>query len=75
VPVYRGHEQVGKATSTTWSPLLKQLIALASVRPQNAEPGAKLHMEMTVEAVRYKVAATVRQLPFFNPARKTKTPV
>ncbi len=75
VPIYRGHEQVGKATSTTWSPLLKQLIALASVRPQNAEPGTKLHMEMTVEAVRYKVAATVRQLPFFNPARKTKTPV
>ena len=74
VPVYKGHEQVGKATSTTWSPLLKQLIALASVRPQNAEPGTKLHMEMTVEAVRYKVAATVRQLPFFNPARKTKTP-
>ena len=75
VPVYKGHEQVGKATSTTWSPLLKQLIALASVRPQNAEPGTKLHMEMTVEAVRYKVAATVRHLPFFNPARKTKTPV
>ncbi len=32
VPVYKGREQVGKATSTTWSPLLKQLIALASVR-------------------------------------------
>jgi aminomethyltransferase len=75
VPVYRGREQVGKATSTTWSPLLKQLIALASVRPQHAEPGTKLHIEMTVEAVRYKVAATVRLLPFFNPARKTKTPV
>jgi aminomethyltransferase len=75
VPVYRGREQVGKATSTTWSPLLKQLIALASVRPQHADPGTKLHIEMTVEAVRYKVAASVRQLPFFNPARKTKTPV
>ena len=72
VPVYKGHEQVGKATSTTWSPLLKQLIALASVRPQNAQPGDKLHLEMTVEAVRYKVAATVRPLPFFNPARKTQ---
>ena len=30
VPVYKGAKQVGKATSTTWSPLLKQLIALAS---------------------------------------------
>jgi aminomethyltransferase len=75
VPVYKGREQVGKATSTTWSPLLKQLIALASVEPQQAQPGAKLQVEMTVEAVRHKVAATVRTLPFFNPPRKTKTPV
>jgi len=75
VPVYRGRDQVGKATSTTWSPLLKQLIALASVQTQHAGPGTKLQIEMTVEAVRYKCGATVRQLPFFNPPRKTKTPV
>ncbi len=75
VPVYKGREQVGKATSTTWSPLLKQLIALASVGPEHSHPGAKVHVEMTVEAVRHKVAATVRALPFFNPPRKTKTPV
>lgn len=75
VPVYRGGKQVGKATSTTWSPLLKQLIALASVEPQHAEPGTRLQIEMTVEAVRSRVSATVGALPFFNPARKTKTPV
>jgi aminomethyltransferase len=75
VPVYKGREQVGKATSTTWSPLLKQLIALASVDSQHAEAGSRLQVEMTVEAVRHKVAATVRQLPFFNPARKSKTPI
>ncbi len=75
VPVYKGREQVGKATSTTWSPLLKQLIALGSVESQYAKPGTRLQMEMTVEAVRYKCGATVRQLPFFNPPRKTKTPV
>jgi len=75
VPVYRGREQVGKATSTTWSPLLKQLIALASIEPQHAKPGTKLQMELTVEAVRHRVSAVVRQLPFFNPPRKTKTPV
>jgi len=74
VPVYKGREQVGKATSTTWSPLLKQLIALGSVDSQHAEAGSRLHVEMTVEAVRHKVAATVRQLPFFNPPRKTTTP-
>ena len=75
VPVYKGREQVGKATSTTWSPLLKKLIALASVDSQHAQPGTRLQMELTVEAVRYKCAAMVRTLPFFNPARKTKTPV
>jgi aminomethyltransferase len=75
VPVYKGREQVGKATSTTWSPLLKQLIALASVEPEHSQSGTRLHVEMTVEAVRHKVAATVRALPFFNPPRKTKTPV
>ncbi len=75
VPVYKGREQVGKATSTTWSPLLKQLIALASLAPQHAKPGSSVKMEVTVEAVRFKATATVRQLPFFNPPRKTKTPV
>ena len=75
VPVYKGREQAGKATSTTWSPLLKQLIALASVEPQYSQPGTRLQMEVTVEAIRHKAAATVRQLPFFNPPRKTRTPV
>ena len=75
VPVYKGREQVGKATSTTWSPSLKKLIALASVDSSHAAIGSKLQVEMTVEAVRYKVTATVHALPFFNPPRKTKTPV
>ena len=75
VPVYRGRDQVGKATSTTWSPVLKQLIALASVEPHHAKPGTKLQMELTVEATRHRVSARVRVLPFFNPPRKTKTPV
>ena len=75
VPVYKGAKQVGKATSTTWSPLLKQLIALASVERQHAKPGTQLQIEATVEAVRKKITATTRTLPFFNPARKTKTPV
>jgi len=75
VPVYKGTKQIGKASSTTWSPLLKQLIALASVERRHAIPGTRLQIEATVEAVREKVRATVRPLPFFNPARKTKTPV
>jgi aminomethyltransferase len=75
VPVYLGSRQVGKATSTTWSPLLKKMIALASIDTTHAQPGTRLQMELTVEAVRQKVTATVVKLPFFNPERKTKTPV
>jgi len=75
VPVYRGREQVGKATSTTWSPLLKQLIALAIVETRHAKPGTKLQIELTVEAVRQRATAIVRELPFYNPARKTSLPI
>jgi glycine cleavage system T protein (aminomethyltransferase) len=75
VPVYSGSKQVGKATSTTWSPLLKKMIALASVDTAHSRPGTKLEMEITIEAVRQTVTATVVKLPFFNPERKTATPV
>jgi aminomethyltransferase len=75
VPVYLGIRQVGKATSTTWSPLLKKMIALASVETAHSRPGTKLQMEITIEAKRQKVTATVARLPFYNPERKTKTPV
>jgi aminomethyltransferase len=74
VPVYRGGRNVGKATSTTWSPTLKKMIALASVGREHSAPGTILHMEMTVEAVRHTVAAKVVPMPFFNPPRKTATP-
>ncbi|HWZ42300.1 MAG TPA: aminomethyltransferase family protein [Candidatus Saccharimonadales bacterium] len=75
VPVYFGSRQVGKATTTTWSPLLKKMIALASVETSQAQPGTKLQMEITIEAMRQKVAAKVVKLPFFNPERKTAVPV
>jgi aminomethyltransferase len=75
VPVFRGGMQIGKATSSTWSPLLKKMIALASVPTHQAKPGTKLQMEYTVEAVRHRVGASVVPLPFFNPPRKTATPV
>jgi glycine cleavage system T protein (aminomethyltransferase) len=75
VPVFRNGGQVGKATSTTWSPLLKKMIALASVTAENAAPGTELQMEVTVEAVHYNVPVRVAALPFFNPPRKTATPV
>jgi aminomethyltransferase len=75
VPVYRNSKNVGKATSTTWSPTLKKMIALASVTREAATPGATLQIEMTVEAVRHTVSAKIVPTPFFNPARKTATPI
>ncbi len=75
VPVYAGNRQVGKATSTTWSPVLKKMIALASVEMSYSKPGTKLQMEVTIEAARQKASARVVKLPFFNPARKTAVPV
>ena len=75
VPVYLGEKHVGKATSTTWSPLLKKMIALGSLETAHAALGTKVQMEITIEAIRLKVGATVVPTPFFNPPRKTAVPV
>ena len=75
VPVYCGEKQVGKATTTTWSPVLKKMIALASIETDHADLGHKLQMEITIEAVRQRVAAKIVPMPFFNPKRKTAVPV
>jgi len=75
VPVYLVNgKQVGRATSTTWSPVLKRLIALATIDAPFASEGTVLDFEFTVEAVRHRVPATVVKTPFFNPRRKTATP-
>ena len=75
VPVYKEGMQVGKATTSTWSPTLKKMIALATVKREFTRPGTRLQFEITVEAVRHNVRATVVKTPFFNPKRKTATPV
>jgi aminomethyltransferase len=75
VPVFKDGTQVGKATTSTWSPTLKKMIALATVNRQYTRVGTKLQFEITVEAVRHRVPATVVKTPFFNPKRKTATPV
>jgi aminomethyltransferase len=75
VPVYQGEKQVGKATTTSWSPILKKMIALASVETRYSKPGTQLQMEVTIEAVRLKTNVKVTALPFYNPPRKTATPL
>jgi aminomethyltransferase len=70
VPVYSGEAQVGRVTSSTWSPTLKKMIALASLATPSAALGQRLEMEWTVEHERRRVDATVAKLPFFDPPRK-----
>ena len=74
VPVYRGGRQIGRATTTTWSPVLKRMLALATIdRPHYAD-GTVVQVEVTIEAIRHRVPATVVKTPFFNPPRKLATP-
>jgi len=75
VPVFKDGMQVGKATSSTWSPTLKKMIALATVKRDYTKPGTQLQFEITIEAKRYRAGAIVVKTPFFNPKRKTATPV
>jgi aminomethyltransferase len=74
VPVYRDGKQVGRATSTTWSTMLKKMIALATIDAPHYAIGTSVKLEITVEAVRHAAAARVVKTPFLNPARKTATP-
>ncbi len=74
VPVYLGKQQVGKATSTAWSPTLKKLIVLATIDRPHFAGGTELQMEITVEATRYTATATVVPTPFLTLARRTAAP-
>ena len=75
VPVFKNGSQIGKATSTTWSPVLKKMIGLATVKGEHAQPGTHIEIEITVEAIRHRVGAKVTKTPFYNPKQKTATPV
>jgi aminomethyltransferase len=70
VPVFRDGLQVGRASSTTWSPTLKKMIALATVARDAAAPGTALQVELTVDHRRREAGAVVTKLPFFDPPRK-----
>ena len=74
VPVMHEGQHVGRATTTAWSPTLKRLIALATIDAPFFSTGTRVQVEVTVEATRHFVSATVVKTPFFNPPRKTATP-
>jgi aminomethyltransferase len=70
VPLYAHGRQVGRATSTGWSPTLKKAIALGSVEKVFERVGSRMEIEWTVEGRRHTVPATVVPTPFFDPPRK-----
>ena len=75
VPIYTGGSrttgrQIGYVTSSTFSPILKKYIALATIRRAFARPGTRIQVELTVEFVRHRVPARVVRTPFFDPARR-----
>jgi aminomethyltransferase len=70
VPVSSMGRQVGYASSSTWSPLLKKYLALAHVEAAHAKPGNMLMYEMMVQHKHRYTPARVVALPFFDPERK-----
>ena len=74
VPIMHEGRQVGRATTTAWSPALKRLISLATIDAPLFAEHTRVQVEITIEATRHYVGATVVKTPFFNPPRKTATP-
>jgi aminomethyltransferase len=71
IPLYNEKgKQVGQATSGAWSAILKDNLALATVKSAYAKPGTVLQIEVTVEYERRRVPAVVTKTPFFDPPRK-----
>ena len=72
LPVTLGARQVGYASTSSWSPVLKKYIALAHLQRPHFEPGTQLNLEITVEHHRRQAPATVVALPFYEPEWKRK---
>ncbi len=72
MPVYHGRRQVGYASTSTWSPVLKKYIALVHLQRPYYEPGTQVEIEVTVEHHRRQSPATVVALPFYDPEWKKK---
>jgi aminomethyltransferase len=72
LPVMVGNVQVGYASTSTWSPLLKKYIALAHLQKPYFEVGTDVRMEITVEHHRKHAPAKVVKLPFYEPEWKKK---
>jgi aminomethyltransferase len=72
LPIMVGNVQVGYASTSTWSPLLKKYIALAHLQRPYYETGTDVRMEITVEHHRQHAPARVIKLPFYEPEWKKR---
>jgi len=72
LPIFVGNVQVGYASTSTWSPLLKKYIALAHLQKPYYEIGTNVRMEITVEHHRQHAPAKVVKLPFYEPEWKKR---
>ena len=72
LPMKSGDIQVGYASTSTWSPVLKKYIALVHLQRPHYEPGTRLTMEVTVEHHRLAAPGTVVKIPFYEPEWKKK---
>jgi aminomethyltransferase len=72
LPVQHDGRQVGYASTSTWSPVLKKYIALVHLQRPYFEPGTRLNIEITVEHHRRQAPGTVVALPFYDPEWKKK---
>ena len=72
LPIMVGNVQVGYASTSTWSPLLKKYIALAHLQKPYYDVGTDVRMEITVEHHRQHAPAKVVKLPFYEPEWKKK---
>lgn len=70
IPIYSGRRQIGYATSTTWSPTLKQYIGLATVPAAFSAVGTSIEFEVTVEGEHERVPAVVVEKPFYDPPHR-----
>ena len=69
-PLTRKGETIGRATSGTFSPLLKRSIALGFLPVKHAEVGSTVGIEWQIEETRQTIPATVVPLPFLDLPRK-----
>ena len=70
VPVFAGGRQIGTATSGTWSPSLKKLMALATVDARFEVSGTPVSLDWTVEGRPGRLLGRVAPLPFLDPPHR-----